>query len=40
MEENIIYGFGLGIMFVMIPGFTAWVINKLFHFLKSMLFDK
>lgn len=37
MEENIIYGFGLGIMLVMIPGFSAWVINRLFNFFKSML---
>lgn len=40
MEENIIYGFGLGIMLVIIPGFTAWVINRLYNFLKNMIFDK
>ena len=40
MEENIIYGFGLGIGLVIIPGFTAWVISQLYNFLKSMLFDK
>lgn len=40
MKENIIYGFGLGITLVMLPGFMAWVINRLFNFIKSMLFDK
>lgn len=40
MEENIIYGFSLGIGLVIIPGFMAWVINKLYNFIKSMLFDK
>lgn len=38
MKENIIYGFNLGIGLVIIPGFTAWVVNRLFNFLKSMLF--
>lgn len=40
MENNIIYGFGLGIGLVVVPAFTAWIINKLFHFFKSMLFNK
>lgn len=40
MQENIIYGFSLGIGLVIIPGFAAWVINKLYNFIKGMLFDK
>lgn len=40
MENNIIYGFGLGIMLIIVPSFSAWVVSKLYAFLKSILFDK
>lgn len=40
MQENIIYGFELGLMLIIVPAFGAWIINKLFHFFKSMLLNK